>query len=158
MIQRIQSVYLALGAIALIVLFFFPLASFLSDVAYSKLYITHLQPLTPGVEAAVSNTLILPLAVFNGIIAVVAIMSIFLYKRRLFQSRMVKLCILMSIILIALIFFVYSPLISRALSVEANYGESFGLYLILIAIVMFVLANRGILKDEKLVRSADRLR
>lgn len=158
MIQRIQSVYLALGAIALIVLFFFPLASFLSDVAYTKFFITHLQVLTPGVEPAVSNTLILPLAVFNGIIAVVAFLSIFLFKRRLFQSRMVKLCILMSIILIALIFFVYSPLISRALSVEANYRESFGLYLVLIAIVMFVLANRGILKDEKLVRSADRLR
>lgn len=158
MIQRIQTVYLAAGALALIILFFFPLASFLSDISYTKFYITHLQTLTPGAEAAINNNLILPLAVFNGIIALVALMSIFLYKRRLFQSRMVKLCILMSIVLVGLIFFVYSPLVAKALSTEANYRDSFGLYLILIAIVMFVLANRGIMNDEKLVRSADRLR
>jgi hypothetical protein len=158
MIQRIQSVYLFIAFVALVVLYFFPVASFLSDLSYNKFYITHLQTLTPGVDTPVSNSLILPLAIFNGIIAAITVMSIFLYKKRILQSRIVKLAILMSIILIALIFFVYSPLISRATTAEANYADSFGIYISLIAIVMLVLANRGIMKDEKLVRSANRLR
>ncbi len=158
MIQRIQSVYLFIAFLALTVFYFFPIASFLSDLSYYKFYITHLQALTPGVDSPISNTLILPLAVFNGIIALVAFMSIFLYKKRIFQSRMVKLAILMNVILIALIFFVYSPLISRATGAEANYADSFGIYISLISIVMLVLANRGIMHDEKLIKSANRLR
>lgn len=158
MIQRIQSVYLAIASIALIVVYFFPLASFLSDVTYAHFYISHLESLTPGAEIPVKNSVILPVAVFNGIIAAILLLSIFLFNKRLFQSRMVKLCILMTIIMLALVFFVYSPLVSKALSTDPNYADSFGLYLILISLVMQVLANRGIMKDEKLIRSADRLR
>ncbi|HLN53071.1 MAG TPA: DUF4293 domain-containing protein [Lentimicrobium sp.] len=158
MIQRIQSVYLFLAVMALVVLYFFPVASFLSEISYYKFYITNLKPLTPGAEAPVSNSLIMPLGIFNGIIAAIALMSIFLYKKRIFQSRMVKLAILMTIILIALVFFVYTPLISKATGAEAKYDDSFGIYISLIAIVMLVLANRGIMHDEKLVRSANRLR
>lgn len=158
MIQRIQSVYLFIAVLALVVLYFFPVASYLSDLSYNKFYITHLQTLTPGVDSPISNSLILPLGIFNGIIAIVTVMSIFLYKKRIFQSRMVKLAILMSVILIALIFFVYSPLIGKATGAEANYADSFGIYISLIAIVMLVLANRGIMHDEKLVKSANRLR
>lgn len=158
MIQRIQTVYIAIASIALIALYFFPLASYLSELSYSKLYLTHLDSLTPGVEPIVKNSVILPLAVFNGLIALIGLASIFVYKKRKLQSKIVKLCILMTIILIALIFFVYSPLVSRMTTAEANFTDGFGLYLILIAIAMFVLANRGIIKDEKLVRSADRLR
>lgn len=158
MIQRIQTVYIAIASIALIALYFFPLASYLSELSYSKLYLTHLASLTPGADPVVKDTLILPLAIFNGLIAIVGLASIFVYKKRTLQSRMVKLCILMTIILIALIFFVYSPLVGRLTATEANFTDGFGLYLILIAIAFFVLGNRGIIKDEKLVRSADRLR
>lgn len=159
MIQRIQSIYLAVASLSLIVLFFFPLASYWnSDFASAEFFITHLKNLTPGVDIPVKNSTIMPLGVFNGIIAAILFLTIFLYKRRLFQTRMVKLCILMTIILLILVFFVYSPLLSKAIGVEADYSENFGLYLILISLVMQVLANRGIMKDEKLVRSADRLR
>mgnify|MGYP002411252624 CR=1 FL=1 len=156
MIQRIQTVYLALASIALIVLYFFPLASYLSELSYSKLYLTHLASLTPGVEPVVKNSVVLPLAIFNGMIALIG--SVFVYKKRPLQSKIVKLCILMTIIMIVLVFFVYAPLISRLTATEAVFTDGYGLYLILLAIVMFVLANRAIIKDEKLVRAADRLR
>ncbi|HLO92650.1 MAG TPA: DUF4293 domain-containing protein [Lentimicrobium sp.] len=158
MLQRIQSVYLAIASLALITVYFFPLASFLSDISYAQFFITHIVSLTPGAEIPVKNSTIMPLGVFNGIIAAILLLTIFLYKRRLYQSRMVKLCILMTIILVALVFFVYSPLLTRALATEADYTDNFGLYLILISLVMQILANRGIMKDERLVRSADRLR
>lgn len=158
MIQRIQSVYLALAAIALIVLFFLPVSSFLSEISYDKLYITHLKSLTPGAEVLVPATKILPLAVLNVINIIVIIISIFMYKKRLFQSRMVKLSILLNIILLGLIFFIYSDLVGLTVGSDAEYSDSMGLYAILFSILMLVMANRGILRDEKLVRSADRLR
>ncbi len=158
MIQRVQSVYLAIASIALIVLFFLPVASYLSDFSYNKLYITHLVSLTPGVDPVMSGMQLMPLGIFNGIIILVTLLSIFVYKKRILQSKMVKLSILMTVILISLIFFVYSPMVSRLTGAEANYSDGYGLYLILIAFLMLVLANRGIMKDEKLVRSADRLR
>lgn len=158
MIQRVQSVYLAIASIALIVLFFLPVASYLSDFSYNKLYITHLVSLTPGVDPVMSGMQLMPLGIFNGIIILVTFLSIFVNKKRILQSKMVKLCILMSVILISLIFFVYSPMVSRLTGTEANYSDGYGLYLILVAFLMLVLANRGIMKDEKLVRSADRLR
>lgn len=158
MIQRIQSVYLFVAAMALIVLYFLPIATYFSELSYSKLYITHLASLTPGVDPVVKNSTIMPLAIFTGLIIAITFLSIFLYRKRVLQSRMVKLCILMSVILVGLIFFVYSPLVAKHTASEADYSDGYGVYFILIALVMLVLANRGIMKDERLVRSADRLR
>lgn len=158
MIQRIQSVYLFLAAITLIVLYFLPVATYFSELSYSKLYITHLASLTPGVDPVIKNSTIMPLAIFNGIIIAITFMSVFLYKKRILQSRMVKLCIFMSVILVALIFFVYSPLVAKHTGSEADFSDGYGVYFILISLVMLVLANRSIMKDERLVRSADRLR
>ncbi len=158
MLQRIQSVYLFIAGILLIGVYFFPLASFLTETAYLKLYITQLRSYTPGLDSPFSNSFILPLAVFNGIIAAISFGSIFVYKKRMLQSRMVKLSILMSALILALVFFLYSPQITKATGAEADYASGYGLYLILLAIIALILANRGIIKDEKLVRSADRLR
>lgn len=158
MIQRIQSVYLAIAFLALMVLFFLPVASYLSDFLYSKFYITHLASLTPGTDPVMNDNIILPLGIFNGIIAFISLFAIFLYRKRMLQSKLVKLGILLNIVMISLIFFVYSPMISRSTGTEANYADGWGLYLILIALLMLILANRAIIKDEKLVRSADRLR
>lgn len=158
MLQRIQSVYLLIAGILLLLVYFFPLATYLTDVAYLKLFITHLKSFTPGLDAPIQNSFILPLAIFNGIIAIISFVSIFVYKKRMLQSRMVKLCVLMSTLMLALIFFLYSPQIAKATAAEADFATGYGLYFILGAIVMLILANRGIIKDEKLVRSADRLR
>ena len=161
MLQRIQSVYLALAVAALIVFFFLPLASFTSDFVYYKFYVSHLQEISDqsGNDAAmVNNGIVMSLGVFNGIIILVSIIAIFLFKNRRFQSRMVKLGILMNVMLIGLIFFVFSPLIGRTLNAAVDYSLDAGIYLPLVSLLMLILANRSIVKDEKLVRSADRLR
>lgn len=158
MIQRIQTVYLFIASIALIVLFFLPVASYLSDISYSKFYLTHITSLTPGSEPVVKDSIIMPLGVFNGIIAAASLLAIFLYNKRMLQAKLVKLCILMNVILISLIFFVYSPLISKSTLSDADYSDGYGLYLILLSLLMLILANRAIIRDEKLVRSSERLR
>lgn len=158
MIQRVQSIYLLLASIALIVLFFLPVASFLSEISYSHLYVTHLKPLTPGAEPIVNSKKIMPLGILVGITALISFLTIFMYKRRTVQSKIVRILILFVVVILGLIFFAYGPMISRLTNSEAEYTNGYGLYLILLAFIMLFLANRGIVRDEKLVRSADRLR
>jgi len=49
-------------------------------------------------------------------------------------------------------------MIEKKINIIPNYLDSIGIYLPLIALVFMVMANRAIKRDEKLVRSADRLR
>lgn len=161
MLQRIQSVYLALAVAALIVLYFLPLASFTSDFVYYKFYISQLQQISDqsgNGASMVNGNIILALGIFNGIIILVSIIAIFLFKNRRQQMRIVKLGILMNVMLIGLTFFVFSPLISRTLNAVVDYSGDAGIYFPLVSLLMLILANRSIGKDEKLVRSADRLR
>lgn len=161
MLQRIQSVYLALAMTALIVLYFLPLASFTSDFVYYKFYISSLHKISDQSAAGaamVNGNTVLALGLFNGMIVLVSGIAIFLFKNRRLQSRIVKLGILMNVMLIGLVFFVFSPLISRTLGATVDYAHDAGIYFPLVALLMLILANRSIMKDEKLVRSADRLR
>lgn len=158
MIQRIQTLFLLIAGLALIALYFFPVATFFSELAYYKMFIYKLDLKGPEQADVFSKGLMMPLGIFNGIIAVVIFLSIFLYKKRRQQMRLVKLSILMNVILVGLVFFVYASLIGKTLNTTADYSSDAGIYLTLVTLIMLVLANRAILKDEKLVRSVDRLR
>ena len=158
MIQRIQTLFLLIAGLALIALYFFPIASFFSELAYYKLFIYKLDLKGPEQADVFRKGLLLPLGIFNGITILVIFITILLYKKRRQQMRLVKLAILMNVILVALIFFVYASLIGKTLNTTADYSSDAGIYFTLITLIMLVLANRAILKDEKLVRSVDRLR
>jgi hypothetical protein len=158
MIQRIQTIYLFLAASCSVALFFFPVASFLSDFTYQKLYITGLINMAPGSPAAMATSLVLPLAVVGALMAVLALAGILTYKKRTLQLRLVMFGILFTVMMIAGIFFLYVPLIQKKLSVIPDYSGGIGIYFPLIALVLFILANRAIRRDEKLVKSLDRLR
>jgi len=89
-----------------------------------------------------------------GLLAIIGY-AIFRFKQRLHQLKLVKIGIFLNIILVAGIFLNYFKFFTNA-----QIGSELGLgsYFPLISLVMLVVANRYILKDEKLVRSADRLR
>jgi hypothetical protein len=72
------------------------------------------------------------------------------------QIRLVRGGIIMILAMIAVFFFYSAPLLEEASGAMAEY--EIGSYAPLIAFVFLILANRGILADEKLIRSADRLR
>ena len=158
MIQRIQTVYLFLAAACSAALFFFPVASFLSEMTYQKLFITGLVNMAPGEPAAICRSLVLPLAGVGALMLIIALAAIFTYKNRNLQLRLVKFGILLTIIMIAGIFFLYSPLIEKKVAIVPDYTGEIGIYFPLIALVFFILANRAITRDYKLVKSLDRLR
>ena len=86
--------------------------------------------------------------------ALLSLISIFRYKNRKSQFVLGRLNIILNFILLGL--FVY-----RLLSLPgepANSEKGIGLLLPVFSIVLLVLANKAIKKDELLVKSVDRLR
>ena len=156
MIQRIQSLFLFFVLSACVLMFFFPVAEFLSDFHYYKLYILEFQNMVPTTEQIFSNYFTFPLIGFAVIIGLISFVAIFMYKKRRVQLLLIKICILLNIILIVGVFFGYPEVISKQINTEAVFGISS--YFSLISLVFLILANRGIKRDEKLIRSADRLR
>ena len=156
MIQRIQSLYLALALLAGIITFFFPFASYLSDLAYYKLTLTGFNDVTPGAAQAFSSLFTLPLLGIHLVVAGLALYVLLAYKNRTKQLKFLKFAFILCIIYIGVLFLYTNVLIEKKLGVVTHYET--GSYFPLIMLVFIILANRAIGKDDKLVRSMDRLR
>ncbi|WP_207514425.1 DUF4293 domain-containing protein [Longitalea luteola] len=141
MIQRLQSVWLLLAAAAAFCSLKF---SF-----YSGNIIGENQQKTFASLTAQSNLLLLILTAGVGIASIIAI---FLYKNRKTQLRLVLVTLLVSIINLVLFF-------SETKKFVQNEGkfDLTAIFAIFIPILLFF-AIRGIRRDEKLVKSLDRLR
>ena len=158
MIQRIQTVYLFLAFIAIALLFAFPLAQFFSETGTYIFSITGLKNMVPGEPDTFTSLIFLPLILVSAGIGLLALFTIFQYKKRPFQVKLTAAGVFASIALIMGIFFLYIPMIEKKINIVPNYMDTIGIFLPLVALVFMVMANRAIKRDEKLVRSADRLR
>jgi len=158
MIQRIQTVYLSLAIIAMALLCFFPLATFFSEMAYLKFYITGVKNMAPDGAVPMSIAYVSPLFLGALVIAILAGMTISLYKKRPKQIQLTNIAVMLNILFILAVLFVYIPLIERRTGIKPDYASSIGIYLPIVSLMFLVLANRAIKRDEKLVRSSDRLR
>ena len=136
MLQRIQTVYLLIAFIFMaIVPFFAPLWTL---KAGGDFYFMADQVYT----------------VLLGLGSAMIVWSILTYKKRQQQFVMNRVVIILNLILLGL--FVYRLL---SVSGETEVSEKgIGRFLPIVSIVMLVLANKAIKKDEDLVKSVDRLR
>jgi hypothetical protein len=141
MIQRLQSVWLLLAAAAAFCSLQF---SF-----YSGHLIAANQPKPVAELTAQSNLLLLILSAGVGIASLI---SIFLYKNRKTQLRIVLITLLVSIINLVLFFTQTQKFVPG----EGNYNLT-AIFAFVVP-VFLILTMRGIRKDEKLVKSLDRLR
>ncbi len=164
MIQRIQSVFLLLTAVALIVALFFPIWSEVSvekrERAELNVYELRYEKINDdgsrGEAFNVKNTMYISFFFFAG--AAIALISIFQFNNRL---RQIQLGALNSLVIGGSVIFSWFVYINKAELLvdpakQGEFGVSF--YLPLVALLLNSFANRFIRKDEKLVRSADRLR
>ena len=156
MIQRIQTVFLLLVIVVQIVLFFTPLAIFISDLSYYKLYLTEMKNMIPDSNMDMSRMIAMPLTIMNSVIIILTGITIFKFKNRVLQMRLNRFNILLVIILVVGILFGYPQWMLDQAGSVVTYD--FGAYLPLVSIVFLFLANIFTQKDEKLIRSADRLR
>ena len=86
--------------------------------------------------------------------ALLSIVTLFLFKNRQLQFVLGRLNILINLFLLGVLIY-----LSQTLSGEALVSEKgIGMFFPVIVILLLVLANKAIKKDEDLVKSVDRLR
>ncbi len=136
MLQRIQTLYLLLASIVSVVLCVY--LPYGMDQNGVELY-------------AVEEQFLLGLFMGSAFLSLIAI---FLFKNRKLQFVLGRLNIILNFILLGV--FVYWSL---TVSGETKISEKgIGMLIPIISIVLLVMANKAIKKDENLVKSVDRLR
>lgn len=152
MLQRIQTVYLLISAIAASLLIFFPIASFETvDHTTYKLFIGGLKPI---LENQPNSMLLL---IFTPLLAALTLFSILKYKTRSFQLKVNTAALFVNMALLVSIFY-YTDQISKMLIFEERFSYLVAAYFPVVSILTIILANRAIRKDEKLLKKSDRLR
>jgi hypothetical protein len=143
MIQRIQTLYLMVAAMAaggLTFVFSLWNENELTTYAFNLF--------------SSENMLLKMIPVFFIGSSVLSLITIFLFKKRQLQFVLNRLNILINLILLGVL--IYYLLI---LSGETKISEKgIGVFIPFIVVLLLVLANRAIYKDENLVKSVDRLR
>jgi amino acid permease len=157
MIQRIQTLYLFLAIVALILMFFFPMAVYLSDLEYIKLFVTGAKNMAPNGAIPFGISYALPLIIAVVVIGSLAGVSIALFKNRQKQIQLTNIAVLLNILYILAMLFVYIPLVEKKTGIVPD-TKTIGIYLPVISLMFLVLANRAIKRDDKLVRASERLR
>ncbi len=154
MIQRIQSLYLLLAAIAIATVFFIPLAELVVNDEYNFtfLYRGLYQVKADSEILSVSS---MPLAALFTINLLICLITIFLYKKRGLQMR---LCIINILLLIGATGVIYYYIAAAFKNFEATVSYGISAIMPLVAAVLTYMAYRGVRKDELLVISMDRIR
>ncbi|HNM32075.1 MAG TPA: DUF4293 domain-containing protein [Chitinophagales bacterium] len=138
MIQRIQTIYLLLVAIACTSFIFIPFGELKN--ATSALSVLMVKNYPTDMIGTI-------------VIALIAVVSIFLYGNRKQQMKIVLLNCVLSVVFIGWIAYGIVQHVGWS-----NYGFKIGVLLPVFILLFNLLAYGSIKSDEKLVRSMDRLR
>ena len=145
MIQRIQTIFLVLTAVVFSALFKIPLAT--SD-----------RPAAQFLSDQVFDINDHPaLLAISGLGAIAALITVFLFKNRKTQMKFCYLIVILAILLPILAYFLFTNEPARA-DTSVNVYYQLGMFLPVSAVLFAFLANYFIRKDDKLVKSMDRLR
>lgn len=157
MIQRIQTIWLLLAAVVISGLFIFPYLNYIDLVGLGK------KLMVTGEYSAVNNESVkqssfLLQTIATLVVVLVPLITIFQFRNRKFQIKLIYLSIFLIVLLGLWMYF-------KSISVLDLISQSFdasnigvGFFLLPIAIIFLAMAIGGIRKDEKLIKSADRLR
>ena len=156
MIQRIQTVYLLIISILMVILLFLPLAVLqIGEQFYSFNAMGLYTMLSEEPE------LVYPawgLFVLTAAIAILALVIIFLFRKRILQIRMCVFNALLMIGFYALFGFLLWKIHGEFATDTFSFTGKIGLTFPFICIILDYLAIRNIGADEALVRSLERLR
>ena len=141
MIQRIQSIYLLLTTALMAVFLFLPIAQF---------------DTTDGIYSFTAQGISTVEAMTTPVIAVLSFITIFLYKNRPTQAR---ICMINAFFLVTfyIVIFLSGYTFREDLS-ASNISWTAYIVMPFVALILDILAYKAINKDERLVRSLDRIR
>jgi hypothetical protein len=155
MLQRIQSIYLLFAALVIFALYLFPLTHnvYINNVP-NTIKVTGIYQDVNGAQTLV--TPFTALSIVTAIVGLVPLAIIFMYKNR---KQQITLCYTAIVVIIAYSFWLSQSVKSATGGFEmttSNFG--IGIFLSSLSVVLLILAAKSIQRDEKLVKSADRLR
>lgn len=151
MIQRIQTIFWLLAELAIATAFFFPIASLINRNPAVELWLTGYKEV--GSELVVFPTW--PLFGLCAIILILTFVTIFLFKHRVLQMRLTIYNILLTIGLVGLGIF-YGFYGAREL--EGEVRMQFISIMPVVAVVLNILAWRGVRRDYYMLKAVDRIR
>lgn len=144
MIQRIQSLFLAISIAISIATFIIPFGQKVDSQG-----MLHTLTLVGNAEQGMHYELIL----INIVVLLVALAALLNFKKRALQMKLCRLGSLLAIALLVLAFYA-----AESLPGQGKVLFLVGTYLNALQPVMFFIARRFIHKDDLLVKSADRIR
>ena len=148
MVQRVQSLLIAIVAILHVLLFFVPVF----------VWEGYVSPGGQAMDTKIMTALYdVPFIVLNVVIILFSIFIITQFKNRKKQRSFVFILCFIIILNICLYLF-YMFRITVAKEYTLIPAKSLGLYFQLISLVLCLVAARRIRKDEELVKSIDRIR
>jgi uncharacterized membrane protein len=149
MIQRIQSIYLLVAAVALGLQFILPYAMIPANTPALAAPI-----FADGVFNPFDNVGIMGL---TGLGIIDSLLAIFMYKNRATQGRLVGMTLVVSVMLLVLVGFTFYTA-NKNLPEGSIVSYGLGLAMPLVSAFLLWMANSAIKKDDNLVKSMDRLR
>jgi hypothetical protein len=114
-----------------------------------------------GVEnnTLVSSTLSISVAVLVGVAALLPLVTVFFYKKRMVQVRLLAAEFVLLVGSIGMMaWYVWQVWRDVIAEMSSNFYFSFWPLLMIVALITNLFAVRGVMRDEILVRSADRIR
>ena len=155
MLQRIQSIYLLLASLALFALFLFPLAHnvYIDNKAVTIMVTGVFQDVNGGQTHTQFFT---ALTVATAIVALLPLIIVFLFKNR---KQQIALCYGTILVIFGYSFWMAQTVKKEMGSIVLDtHNWGIGLFLSSISVLFMIFAVKAIQRDEKLVKSADRLR
>ena len=158
MIQRIQSLYLLLVVVSGVCLFFLPFASVNYSANITSFKLLKLMDIFIYEDTVVktSTKLFLP-AIINTVLLTLSLITLFIFKNRRMQLMLCKLMLLLFSLFTALVFY-NAEMLTEPQGATTKIIYHAGTYMPVISLVLIYMAYKAILKDDELVKSADRIR
>ncbi|MCE4562718.1 DUF4293 domain-containing protein [Maribellus sp. CM-23] len=147
MIQRIQTVYILIAEVLIVTLFGLKLADLSVNGELLEFYA---KGIMNGQESVFSG---LPILIFIGLITLLHVVILFMYKKRVSQIRLLVFTIILLLGLFGMFFyFAYAGFDGAKVAFKIPVAFP------VVAVILDWLAIRAIGKDEALIRSLNRLR
>lgn len=150
MLQRKQTLFLLFSLMAIIVCLCLPVGRYIPNDMGENITIFNLWVSYSGGH----DFGVWPLFAVLLLLCPIEIYTIFAYQNRVLQSKM---CIL-GVLLVFVWYILYVIFIQSCETPDTHFAVSFGVCLPLLSAIFLLMARQGIIHDEKLVRSADRIR
>jgi len=152
MIQRIQTVWLFLATLVILLLLLIPVVT--KQVNGTDYWIVATGLYQKNAQGVSKMQTFLPLLITTVATACISLFNIFNYNNRTLQKRIGLINI---VFIVGLSFWLFQAAEKIPGGIE-NAAYNLGAFFPILAIIFVGLALRGINHDEKLIRSADRLR